>query len=142
MKNILITIFIFSASIISAQIAPPPLAKPLEENKQLIDELITTTNFEKYFSIYCKSKIEQSAKDNNWEENKKLLIISNINFKYFKDTIYNTFSKNNKKELKDLINLLRGLNSKYPDMVKIIPMNLMMQNNLDLYIDGLTKDKY
>ena len=76
MKNILITLFIFFASILSAQIAPPPPQVEIKpEKKILVDELIKTTNFQNYVYNYCKSIISQYAKQNKWDDKKTQNII-------------------------------------------------------------------
>lgn len=109
MKNILVIISLFVASFAFAQVALPPPSMPTKENEVLINELIKVTEFENYFHSYCKNKVEQAAKENNWDDKKKLEIIKSINFERFKtNTIYNNFARNTKEDLEETIALLKN----------------------------------
>lgn len=142
MKNIVLLLTFFISSITFAQ-APPPPSTPTEDNKVLIDELIRVTGYENYFNNYCKIKVEQVAKEERWEENKKQEIINSINFDSFNNTIYNVFARNTKHDLENTINLLKELNKKRNlESSKLVISNLMMQNNLEGYVRALLKGNY
>lgn len=142
MKNILFIMIFCVSSLVIAQ-APPPPSIPTADNKVLIDELIRVTEFENYFNNYCKTKVEQTAKENNWDEKKKQEISDSIDFSRFTNTIYNVFARNTKEDLEDTINLLTKLNQKRNlTSSKLIISNFMMQNNLEGYIKALLKGDY
>jgi hypothetical protein len=142
MKNILLLLTFFVTSFAFAQ-APPPPSMPTDDNKVLIDELIKVTEFENYFTEYCKNKIEQSAKDNNWDDKKKQEIIKSIDFSIFTDTIYNNFTRNTKEDLEETIALLQKINkNRNLSSTKFIVTNLMMQNNLEGYVKALLRGDY
>lgn len=144
MKNIFfILVFCISSLAIAQELAPPPPAEPTIENKILIDELIKITEYEKYFYDYCKNKVEQTAKENNWDEKKKNKIIESIKFKYFNYSIHNAFALDSKESLNNAIILFKNLNSvRNETILKIIPINAMMQRNLDGFVESLLQEKY
>ncbi len=144
MKKIIVLFSLFSISIISAQVGPPPPSMPTKENEVLINELIKVTEFENYFYSYCKNKVEQSAKENNWDDKKKQDIIKSIRFEGFAtNTIYNNFARNTKEDLEETISLIKKLNQKRNlSSTKLIVSNLMIQNNLEGYVKSLLKGDY
>ncbi|ASW74631.1 hypothetical protein IQ37_04470 [Chryseobacterium piperi] len=141
MKKIILSSLLLTASFTLAQeLDPPPPATPTVENKIFIDELIKVTNFEKYFYNYCKNKIEQTAKENNWDEKKKQEIIKSIHFEQFNNTIYNTFALYSKEELMNITGLFKSLNNKsYPQLV---PMSYVIQHNLEGFVIDLAQGDY
>lgn len=144
MKNILIFFSVLTISLVSGQLPPPPPSMPTADNAILIDELIKVTEFENYFNSYCKNKVEQKAKENNWDEKKKQEIIKSIRFESFaKNTIYNVFSRNTKEDLEETIILLKKLNQKRNlSSTKLIVSNLIMQENLEGYVKTLLNGDY
>ncbi|WP_426279160.1 hypothetical protein ACN9MN_08020 [Chryseobacterium sp. S-02] len=142
MKNILLLLTFFVTSFALAQ-APPPPSMPTEDNKILIDELIKVTEFENYFNNYCKNKVEQTTKENNWDDKKKQEIIKSIRFSEFTDNIYNNFARNTKEDLEEIIILIKKLNQKRNlSSTKLIISNLMIQNNLEGYVKSLLRGDY
>lgn len=142
MKNILLLLTFFVTSFALAQ-APPPPSMPTEHNKILINELIKVTDFENYFNNYCKNKVEQTAKENNWDYKKKQEIIKSIRFNEFTDNIYNNFARNTKEDLEEIITLIKKLNQKRNlSSTKLIVSNLMIQNNLEGYVKSLLRGDY
>lgn len=144
MKNILIFFSLFTISFFSAQIGPPPPSMPTTNNAILIDELIKVTEFENYFNSYCKNKVEQKAKESNWDESKKREIIKSINFERFAtNTIYNNFARTSKKDLESTIQIFRMLNKKENlSSTKFIITNSLIQSNLDGYVKALLNGDY
>lgn len=143
MKNILLLLTLFISSVAFAQ-APPPPSMPTADNEKLINELIKVTEFENYFNSYCKNKVEQTAKENNWDEKKKQEIIKSINFERFAtNTIYNNFARNTKEDLEETISLIKKLNKKRNlSSTKLILSNFMIQNNLEGYVKALLRGDY
>ncbi|UMQ41178.1 hypothetical protein MKS83_17465 [Chryseobacterium sp. Y16C] len=144
MKNILFVLtFCISSFVIAQESAPPPPAEPTPENKILIDELIKVTEYENYFNNYCKNKVEQAAQEGNWNEKRKKEIIESIKFKYFNNAIYNAFASDSKENLNQAIVLFKNLNSQRSDhILKTVPMNAMLQFNLDGFVKSLLHGKY
>jgi len=142
MKNILLLLTFFVTSFAFAQ-APPPPSMPTNDNKVLIDELIKVTEFENYFTEYCKNKVEQAAKESNWEDGKTQQIIESIKFKYFSNSIYNAFAVDSKENLSKTIILFKSMNENRKDSIlKMIPINAMIQFNLDGFAKSIIEGKY
>lgn len=143
MKNIILIISLFVTSFLSAQelLPPPPPAEPTKDNKVLIDELIRVTDFENYVYNYCKNRVEQAAKENNWDEKKKQEIITSIYFDQFKNTIYNTFALFSKDELQDLTKLFKKLDTNKRNL-KLVPMSDAIQQNLEGFAKNIAQGEY
>lgn len=143
MKNIVLLLIFFISSVAFSQ-APPSPSMPTADNEKLIDELIKVTEFENYFNSYCKNKVEQTAKENNWDDKKKQEIIKSINFERFAtNTIYNNFARNTKEDLEEIISLIKKLNQKRNlSSTKLIVSNFMIQTNLEGYVKALLKGDY
>ena len=120
---------------------PPPPSKPTKENEILIKKLIQVTNYEKYVSEYCTTKVSKFAREHNWTENKEVSIIQSIKFKYFDDTIYNVLSFYSSDDLKDLISVFERFN-KNRKHDNLIIINGMIQSNLDLFVESVIEGKY
>lgn len=141
MKKIIYLFLILISFKIYAQQSPPPVAKPTENNKVLIDELIKVTEYENFFKQYCLMKIRRVAYEQKWTEEYKKEVTESINFKYYIDTIYNAFSFTDKKDLIKMINFYKDIN-KNAKFHKYVITNEMMANNLEGFADSLVKGKY
>ncbi|MBT2620148.1 MULTISPECIES: hypothetical protein [Chryseobacterium] len=144
MKKTLLTFSLLMASFLFSQdVNPPTVNKPSANNKILVDQLIESTDFENYFMAYCKRKIEQAAKNKNWDNSKKQKIISSVDFKLYKDTIYNAFSFDSDEDLKSMVDLFKKINKdRNYSMSKLFPFDALMQYNLEGYVETVIDEKY
>lgn len=107
-------------------------AIPEKENIALIDTLIKVSGFDTYFNNYCSQQIDKVAKVNNWDSKRILKQKLKINFKDFRDDVYNAFSFSTKKELEALISFCKT--STNPDnLSSVILRDSMIRNNLPLF---------
>lgn len=130
MKNILFLFYFCISPIVIAQSPPPPQVEISADKKALVDELIKTTNFEKYVYNYCKSIILQYAKQNKWDDKKTQNIIENSNYKYFDQIIYYTFKDDSNEDLKGLIVSFKQINKKRNSEDFLVPNNFQIQREL------------
>jgi hypothetical protein len=139
-----ILFFFFSVSIsaLSAQTAPPAMAMPDKINSALIDSIIKVTNHEQFFIDHCTQKVKDHAAINKWPQSQTEKILKSIQFKYYDDTIYNSYADYSTEELKKLLDVLTILNKKSKSWTRLILTNSMMQNNLDVFVKGLIEGKY
>lgn len=125
-----------------SQTNPPPMSMPDKANSVLVDSLIRITNHEHFFIEYCSKKVTEHAATNNWPQSKTERILKSIKFKYYDDTIYNSYAWYSTAELRQLLDALLILNRKSSKGTRLILTNSMMQSNLDLFVKGLIEGKY
>lgn len=138
---LLIMFFLFATTVFG-QTNPPPMAMPADSSVILVDKIIEVTRHEKYFIDYCKKKVNKYAAENNWTTDKTKLILESIKFEYYNSTIYNSYSFYSVDQLKSLLDTLTLLNKDSKSSSRMVLTNSMMQNNLDLFVDGVIKGKY
>ena len=139
---ILIFSLLFSCLTVIGQTNPPPMGMPKENNKMLIDKIVSATEHEKYFIDYCTKKIKNYATENNWTSEKKEQILESINFKYYNYTIYNSYAFYSSDQLKKILEAIIILNKDPKNKLTMILTNSMMQSNLELFVDSVIKGKY
>lgn len=127
---------------VNAQDAPPPMAMPSEANSILIDSLIKVTGHEQFFIEYCTKKVKEQAIIDKWPSFQTEKILKSIKFKYYDDTIYNSYADYSAEELRKLLEALKIINKKANSWTLFILTNNMMQSNLDVFVESLIQGKY
>lgn len=122
--------------------APPPMSMPNAANKVLVDSLIKITHHEQYVIGYCTKKIKEHAAANNWPEDKTKKVLESIEFRYYSDTIYNSYAAYTTEELQQLLAVLGPISKKTSDGARMMLTNAMMQSNLDLFVRSLIGGVY
>ena len=135
------TISLFSFSALG-QTNPPAVAMPADSSVILVNKILEVTKHERYFTDFCTEKVKDHATQNNWTPAKTTQILESIKFKYYNETIYNSYAFYSFDQLKTLLDALTLLNSNSNSNLTMIVTNSMMQNNLDLFIDSVIKGKY
>ena len=121
---------------------PPAPAMPSDSNTLLVDKIIKVTNHKDYFVDYCTKKITKYAELNNWTQARTKNILASINFESYRFTIHNSYSFYTTSQLKLLLSTLTNLSETSKYGWDFILTNGMMQNNLDLIVDGIIEGKY
>lgn len=122
--------------------APPPMSMPNVVNKVLVDSLIKITHHEQYVINYCTKKIKEHAAASNWPEDKTKKVLESIVFRYYSDTIYNSYADYTTEELQQLLAVLGPISKKTSDGARMMLTNAMMQSNLDLFVRSLIGGVY
>ncbi|MDX6180530.1 hypothetical protein SGQ44_00080 [Flavobacterium sp. Fl-77] len=123
-----------------SQQGPPPPAMPTQQNKIIIDKIIEATKYKTYFVDYCLAKINETAVEEKWNEQKNIEIIESINFKNFRDAIYNMFALYDEIELETLLAAYKS-DTAYQTK-NAITTNKVVRNNLNIYAKDVAKGKY
>jgi hypothetical protein len=121
---------------------PPAPAMPIDSNILLVDNIIQVTNHKDYFVDYCTKKITKYAELNNWTQAKTKSTLASINFESYRFTIHNSYAFYTTSQLKLLLSTLTKLSETSKYGWDFILTNGMMQNNLDLIVDGIIEGKY
>jgi hypothetical protein len=119
---------------------PPPAASPKQDLIPLIDELIKVSELEKAFKDYCYLKILTAGSQLNWTQEQIKQKNTQVNFESFKNlTVYNNYSFLSKKELEEMIALLKKLNKNRTIETPFFISTSNMTNNMETYIKGILK---
>ncbi|MEF9919096.1 MAG: hypothetical protein RR790_07520 [Eubacterium sp.] len=111
-----------------------------QQNTIIINRIIEATNYKTYFVDYCLNKINETASKEKWNEQKTIEISETINFKNFRDAVYNMFAFYNEVELETLLKTYEKDNGY--QTTNVMTTNKVLLNNLDIYTRDIVKGKY
>ena len=113
---------------------------PTQQNTIIVNKIIDVTNYKTYFVDYCLTKINETAYKEKWNEKKTVEITETINFKNFRDAVYNMFAFYNEVELETLLKEYQK-NTAY-QTTNVMTTNKVLLNNLDIYAKDVVTGKY
>lgn len=135
---VLFCLFISSKSI--SQTNYTDVAMPSQQNKIIIDKIVEAVHYKTYVIDFCLSKINEASAKEGWNEQKSMEIIQSVNYKNFKDAIYNSFVVFDEVELETLLNAYE----KDPayQTINVMTNNKVLINNLKIFASDIVKGKY
>ena len=113
---------------------------PTQQNTIIINKIIDAANYKTYFIDYCLTKINETAAKEKWNEQKTMEITESIDFKNFKDAVYNMFAFHDEVELETLLKAYQK-ESIYQTS-NIMTTNKALSTNLDIYARDVVSGKY
>jgi len=113
---------------------------PTQQNTIIINKIIEAANYKTYFIDYCLTKINETAAKEKWNDQKTMEITENIDFKNFKDAVYNMFAFHNEIELETLLKAYQKETIYQTSNIMIT--NKALSTNLDIYARDVVKGKY
>lgn len=113
---------------------------PCQQNTITINKIIETANYKTYFIDYCLTKINETAAKEKWNDQKMMEITENIDFKNFKDAVYNMFAFHDEVELETLLKAYQK-NINYQTS-NIMTISKVLSTNLNIYARDVVKGKY
>lgn len=136
---LLFVLLMFAPSVcISQTSANAPM--PTQQNTIIVNKIIDVTNYKTYFVDYCLTRINETAYKEKWNEQKTVQITETINFKNFRDAVYNMFAFYNEVELETLLKEYQK-NTAY-QTTNVMTINKVLLNNLDIYAKDVVTGKY
>ncbi|WP_149206164.1 hypothetical protein [Flavobacterium johnsoniae] len=135
---VLFCLFISSKSI--SQTNYTDVAMPSQQNKIIIDKIVEAVHYKTYVIDFCLSKINEASAKEGWNEQKSMEITQSVNYKNFKDAIYNSFVVFDEVELETLLNAYE----KDPayQTINVMTNNKVLINNLKIFASDIVKGKY
>jgi hypothetical protein len=130
--------FVPAICISQTSVAKAPM--PTQQNTIIVNKIIDVTNYKTYFVDYCLTKINETAYKEKWNEQKTVQITETINFKNFRDAVYNMFAFYNEVELETLLKEYQK-NTAY-QTTNAMTTNKVLLNNLDIYAKDVVEGKY
>lgn len=131
---------LFISSKCLAQNNPPPPAMPSQQNKIIVDKIVEAAHYKTYVIDFCVSKINETSAKEGWNEQKAMEITESINYKNFRDAIYNSFAFYNEVELETLLKAYEK-DTAYQTK-NVMTSNKALVNNLNIFADDILKGKY
>lgn len=118
----------------------PKVAMPTQQNKIIVDKIIEAAHYKTYVIDFCLTTINEAAIAEKWNDQKTLEITESINFKNFRDAVYNLFAFYDEVELETLL-------KKYKKDNTFQTTNLMTANealgyNLEIFANDVVRGKY
>lgn len=135
---VLFCLFISSKSV--SQNNYTDVAMPSQQNKIIIDKIVEAVHYKTYVIDFCLSKINEASAKEGWNEQKSMEITQSVNYKNFKDAIYNSFVVFDEVELETLLNAYE----KDPayQTINVMTNNKVLINNLKIFASDIVKGKY
>jgi len=135
---LVLLMFVPAICISQTSVAKAPM--PTQQNTIIVNKIIDVTNYKTYFVDYCLTKINETAYKEKWNEQKTVQITETINFKNFRDAVYNMFAFYDEVELETLLKEYQK-NTAY-QTTNAMTTNKVLLNNLDIYAKDVVEGKY
>lgn len=130
----------FIPSVCISQTSAVKAPMPTQQNTIIVNKIIDVTNYKTYFVDFCLTKINETAFKENWNEQKTVQITETINFKNFRDAVYNMFAFYDEVELETLLKEYQK-NTAY-QTTNVMTTNKVLLNNLEIYAKDVVEGKY
>lgn len=141
-KHCFSTVFLFLFIALNgfSQTNPSSPAMPSQQNKIIIDKIVEATHYKNYVIDFCLSKINETSAKEGWNEQKAMEITQSINYKNFRDAIYNSFVVFDEVELETLLKAYEK--DKAYQSMNVMTNNKVLINNLNIFASDIVKGKY
>jgi len=113
---------------------------PTQQNTIIINKIIEAANYKTYFIDYCLTKINETAAKEKWNDQKTMEITESIDFKNFKDAVYNMFAFHDEVELETLLKAYQK--DTIHQTSNIMTTSKALSTNLDIYARDVVTGKY
>lgn len=133
---VLLCLFISSKTL--AQNSQPLM--PTQQNKIIIDRIVEAAHYKNYVVDFCLVKINEASAKEGWNDQKAMEITESINYKNFRDAIYNIFARHNEVELETILKAYEK-DTAYQTQ-NFMTANKVLSNNLNIFADDIVKGKY
>lgn len=138
-KHLFLILFVIIPSVSICQTSSK-VPMPNQQNTIIINKIIEAANYKTYFIDYCLTKINETAAKEKWNDQKTMEITESIDFKNFRDAVYNMFAFHDAVELETLLKTYQK-DSNYQTL-NVITTNKVLLNNLDIYAQDIVKGRY
>ena len=113
---------------------------PSQQNKIIIDKIVEATRYKNYVIDFCLSKINEATAKEGWNDQKAMEITQTINYKNFRDAIYNSFVVFDEVELETLLKAYEK-DPTYQTQ-NVMTNNKVLINNLNIFANDIVLGKY
>ena len=139
-KAFLFLILLITVPSVSTCQTSSKIPMPTQQNAIIVNDIIEAANYKTFFVDYCLNKVNETANKEKWDEQKTKEITETINFRNFRDAVYNLFAFHDEVELETLLKTYQK-DSIY-QTTNIMTTNKALNTNLDIYARDIVKGKY
>ncbi|PTT12381.1 hypothetical protein DBR27_05745 [Flavobacterium sp. HMWF030] len=146
MKNLKKQVFLtsllcfFVVNICLSQTTPSKVAMPTQQNKIIIDKIVEAAHYKNHVIDFCLTTINEAALAEKWNDQKTVEVSESINYKNFRDAVYNMFAFYNEIELETLLKTYKQ------DIVyqttNVMTTNDALAYNLEIFANDIVRGKY
>ncbi|QSW87315.1 MULTISPECIES: hypothetical protein [Flavobacterium] len=115
-------------------------AMPSQQNKIIVDKIVEAAHYKTYVIDFCVAKINEASAKEKWNEQKAMEITQSINYKNFRDAIYNSFVVFDEVELETLLKAYEKDPAYQTN--NVMTNNKVLINNLNIFANDIVKGKY
>lgn len=133
-------LIMFIPSFGTSQTYSKVIPMPTQQNTIIINKIIEAANYKTYFIDYCLNRINETASKEKWNDQKTMEITETINFKNFRDAVYNMFAFHDEVELETLLKAYQK-DSIY-QTTNLMTTNKALSTNLEIYAKDVVMGKY
>jgi hypothetical protein len=137
---LILSILVFIPYIGISQKYSTAVQMPTQQNAIIVNDIIEAAHYKTYFVDYCLNKINETASKEKWDEQKTIAITETINFRNFRDAVYNLFAFHDEIELETILKTYQK--DKIYQTTNIMTTNKALNINLDIYARDIVKGKY
>ena len=139
-NHLFLILFVLIPSVGICQTSSISVPMPTQQNTIIINKIIEAANYKTYFTVYCLTKINETAAKEKWNDQKTMKITESIDFKNFKDAVYNMFAFHDEVELETLLKAYQKDNGYQTS--NIMTTSKALTTNLDIYTKDVVKGRY
>lgn len=113
---------------------------PTQQNKIIIDKIVEAAHYKNHVIDFCLTTINEAALAEKWNDQKTVEVSESINYKNFRDAVYNMFAFYNEIELETLLKTYK-LDIAYQTS-NIMTANDALAYNLEIFANDIVRGKY
>ncbi|WP_337967517.1 hypothetical protein [uncultured Flavobacterium sp.] len=123
-----------------SQTSAPKVAMPTQQNKIIIDKIVEAAHYKNYVIDFCLATINEAASAEKWNDQKTLETTESINYKNFRDAVYNMFAFYNEIDLETLLKAYQ--NDTAFQTTNAMTTNDALAYNLEIFANDIVRGRY
>lgn len=137
---VLLVVLLKPATCFSQNTTKKAIPMPTQQNKIIIDKIVNAAHYKMYVIDFCLKTINEAVQAEKWNDQKTTEISETIDYKNFKDAVYNMFAFYNEIELETLLKAYQ--NDPSYQVVNVMTTNEALGYNLEIFANDIVRGKY
>ncbi|OXB23653.1 hypothetical protein B0A80_10525 [Flavobacterium tructae] len=137
---LVLVLCLFLPLIGNAQTSTKTVPMPSQQNKIIIDKIVEAARYKNYVTDFCLVTISEAALKEKWNDQKTIEITESIDYKNFRDAVYNMFAFYNEIELETLLKTYQK-DTAY-QTTNVMVTNDALGYNLEIFANDIVRGRY
>ncbi|MFG4005028.1 hypothetical protein ACHRV1_04420 [Flavobacterium aquidurense] len=137
---LVVLLCLFIPTLCISQTDAKTVPMPTQQNKIIIDKIVDAARYKNYVIDFCLETINEAALQEKWNDQKTVEITESINYKNFRDAVYNMFAFYNEVELETLLKTYKQ-DTAYQS-ANVMIANHALGYNLEIFANDIVRGKY